>query len=111
MDTVAALKGGFTGGGAIYLGAHNDTLKGFAKPYYGSNGPQPWGSFNGGTGIDKILFGVGTYRVSGATISKVGYGEMNVSGFEQVGGANGGLFSLVNGMTISVNSAGVAVIA
>ena len=111
MDTVTALKGGFVGGGAIDLGADNDSLKGFAKSYYGSSGPQPWGNFYGGTGIDKILFGVGTYRVSGATISKVGYGEMNVSGFEQIGGANGGLFSLINGMSISINSAGIAVIA
>lgn len=110
-DTVTALKGGFTGGGTIDLGADNDTLKGFANPFYGSSGLQPRGNFNGGSGIDQILFDKGVYLVGENSISKKGYGEMIISDFEQIGGVNGGLFSLTSGMTISVNAAGVAVIA
>lgn len=93
-DIVYALKGGFTGDGKTYLGSGNDTLKGFGT-----------GSFYGGTGKDKILFSEGSYTISGSTIVR-GAAPMNVNQFEQIGGANGGLFILKNG-TLTVDSLGV----
>jgi hypothetical protein len=93
-DIVDALKGGFTGDGKTYLGSGNDTLKGFGT-----------GSFYGGTGKDKILFSEGSYTISGSTIVW-GAAPMNVNQFEQIGGANGGLFALKNG-TLTVDSLGI----
>ena len=102
-DIVDALKGGFNGvdsddfdklTGRTYLGAGNDTLKGFGT-----------GRFYGGTGKDKILFGQGKYKIRGSTIVS-GAVTMNVNEFEQIGGANGGLFTFKNG-TLKVNAAGV----
>ena len=98
-DKVDALKGGFqsaldSGFGEAYLGAGNDTLKGFGT-----------GSFYGGTGKDKLLFGEGIYEISGSTAMSGGV-TMNVYEFERIGGANGGLFHFQNG-TLNVNAAGV----
>ena len=97
-DIVDALDGGFGGDGITNLGPDNDNLKGFGS-----------GNFYGGTGIDKILFGPGTYTVTGPTIVSSSV-IMNVSEFEQIGGANGGLFKYANG-TLTVNSDGVATFA
>ena len=97
-DLVNALKGGFGGNGNTFLGGNNDTLKGFGT-----------GSFYGGTGIDKILFGQGTYTVSGTTIVSDGV-TMNVNEFETIGGANGGLFAFKDG-TLIVDSGGVGTFA
>jgi hypothetical protein len=97
-DTVDALQGGFQGEGRIILGAQNDTLKGFGT-----------GTFKGGTGIDKILFGQGTYTITGPSIISDGV-TMNVYEFEKIGGASGGLFNFMNG-TLTVNSDGVATFA
>ncbi len=97
-DLVNALKGGFGGNGSTFLGGNNDTLKGFGT-----------GSFYGGTGIDKILFGQGTYTVSGTTIVSDGV-TMNVNEFETIGGANGGLFAFKDG-TLIVDSGGVGTFA
>ena len=103
-DNVTGSEGGFGGIGNTYLGANDDVLKGF--------GP---GKFYGGTGIDKLLLGPGTYRIStaikpstGSSIHNVFEGvTMNVNQFEQIGGAKGGLFTFGNG-TLTVNAAGVA---
>ena len=81
-DTVNALVGGFGGSGTTNLGIDNDTLKGFGS-----------GNFNGGDGTDKILFGEGSYTISDGVIN----GIMNVTSFEAIGGANGGLFTFANG--------------
>ena len=97
-DTVDALQGGFQGNGRILLGNLNDTLKGFGT-----------GTFKGGTGIDKILFGQGSYTVTGSTIVSGGV-SMNVFQFEKIGGANGGLFNFRNG-TLNVDNDGVATFA
>ena len=97
-DLVNALKGGFSGNGNTFLGGNNDTLQGFGT-----------GSFYGGTGIDKILFGQGTYTVSGTTIVSDGV-TMNVNEFETIGGANGGLFTFKDG-TLTVDAAGVGTLA
>lgn len=97
-DLVNALKGGFGGNGSTFLGGNNDTLKGFGT-----------GSFYGGTGIDKILFGQGTYTVSGTTIVSDGV-TMNVNEFETIGGANEGLFAFKDG-TLIVDSGGVGTFA
>ena len=99
-DIVDALKGGFRGdtegppSGEIKLGIGNDTLKGFGT-----------GGFYGGAGKDKILFGKGIYKISKSTIVSSGM-TMRVNEFEQIGGANGGLFTFKNG-TLNVNAAGV----
>ena len=94
-DTIDTLKRGFGGNGSgrIDLGAGNDTLKGF--------GP---GTFLGNSGSDKILFDQGRYTISGSRITSGGL-TMNVSSFEQIGGANGGLFNFGNG-TFDVNQSG-----
>ena len=97
-DIIDALKGGFNGEGKIDLGSGNDTLKGFGE-----------GKFHGGTGNDKLLFGTGTYTVSGSTIVHAGV-TMNVNDFEQIGGVNGGLFGFGNG-TLTVDAAGVGIFA
>ena len=94
-DIIDALSGGFSGDGTTDLGSGRDTLKGFGT-----------GTFKGGTGIDKILFGQGTYTVTGSTIVSGGV-SMNVFQFEKIGGANGGLFNYANGI-LTVNSDGVA---
>lgn len=94
-DTVDALAGGFEGFGTISLGSGNDTLKGFGS-----------GNFNGGDGRDRILFGEGSYTISGGTITSDGV-TMNVSGFEGIGGDNGGLFRFADG-TLVVDENGVA---
>ena len=97
-DIVNALIGGFGGNGNTYLGGNNDTLKGFGT-----------GSFYGGTGIDQILFGQGTYTVSGTIIVSDGL-TMNVNEFETIGGSNGGLFAFKDG-TLTVDSGGVGTFA
>ena len=97
-DTVYALKGGFLGDGKIYLGADNDELKGFGA-----------GSFYGGAGIDKLFFGEGTYVISGSTVVSDGK-TMKVFEFEEIGGANGGLFAFKNG-TLTVDAAGAGTFA
>ena len=104
-DIVDALKGGFARGGKTYLGKGNDTLKGFGE-----------GEFHGGSGKDKMLFGEGTFIITGSTIIQDGrttdYGivTMNVNQFEQIGGAKGGLFDFRDG-TLTVNAAGVGTFA
>lgn len=96
-DTVDALQGGFGGNGTINLGAGKDTLKGFGT-----------GTFNGGDGTDRILFGEGVYEITGSTItSSTITGIMNVTGFENIGGASGGLFSFTDG-TLAVDNSGNA---
>ncbi len=97
-DTVDALQGGFRRNGTTNLGTGNDTLKGFGT-----------GTFNGGDGIDKILFGAGEYEISGGIITSGGI-DMNVTGFESIGGAGGGLFDFANG-TLTVDAGGVATFA
>jgi hypothetical protein len=92
-DTIDTLKRGFAGNGLIDLGAGNDTLKGFGT-----------GTFLGNSGSDKILFDQGRYTISGSRITSGGL-TMNVSSFEQIGGANGGLFNFGNG-TFDVNQSG-----
>ena len=91
-DTVNALVGGFGGSGTTNLGIGKDTLKGFGS-----------GNFIGGDGKDKILFGEGFYTISGGLIN----GIMNVTSFEAIGGASGGLFAFGNG-TLTVNALGIA---
>ena len=101
-DIVDALKGGFEDG-VIYLGSGNDTLKGFGDSV------NVWG----GVGTDKILFGEGTYIVSEYRIdsdTETMYRSMYFNEFEQIGGANGGLFTFGNG-TLTVDSAGIATFA
>ena len=98
-DIVDGLKDGFGGDGKTYLSDGDDTLKGFGE-----------GQFYGGTGTDKILFGVGTYTVSGSTIISSQFDTMSVSQFEKIGGANGGLFIFSNG-TLTVDSAGIGTFA
>ena len=120
-DIVNALTGGFDGDGKTYLGFGNDTLKGFGA-----------GSFYGGTDTDKILFGEGTYEIS-TSYDRITYDEisdsyayeigdsyvvsngvrgveMYIFEFEQIGGANGGLFTFIDG-TLTVDSAGIATFA
>jgi hypothetical protein len=99
-DTVDALTLGFGDiGGTIDLGTGNDTLKGFGS-----------GTFIGGDGTDKILFGNGIYTIDSVlgAITESGQpgGSMNVSSFEKIGGVNGGLFTFANG-TLTVTN-GVA---
>jgi len=124
-DVVDFLTGGFRGIGdpdfdgpigKIHLGSGNDTLKGFGT-----------GSFHGGKGVDKIIFGEGTYEIIGTSINSdkrlsevyLGGGKyeysyvfksMNVNGFEQIGGANGGLFDFKDGI-FTVDSNGVGTFA
>ena len=93
-DTVEAFAGGFSGFGTTNLGDDDDTLKGFGT-----------GSFNGGFGTDKLLFGDGVYVINAGVVSFDGV-AMTVSSFERVGGVNGGLFAFRNG-TLTVAS-GVA---
>jgi hypothetical protein len=97
-DIIDALKGGFKSLGTTDLGLGRDTLKGFGT-----------GTFNGGAGIDKILFGQGTYTVTGSTIVSDDV-TMNVNEFEKIGGAKGGLFNYANG-TLTVTRDGVATFA
>jgi len=92
-DTIDTLRRGFGGNGRIDLGAGNDTLKGFGA-----------GTFLGNSGSDKILLDQGRYTISGSRITSGGL-TMNVSSFEQIGGANGGLFNFGNG-TFDVNQSG-----
>ena len=102
-DIIDALKGGFEINQAIYLGSGNDTLKGFGDSV------NVWG----GAGTDKILFGEGTYIVSEYRIdsdTETMYRSMYFNEFEQIGGANGGLFAIVNG-TLTVDSAGIGTFA
>lgn len=94
-DIVDALDGGFRGSGTIRLGTGNDILKGFGS-----------GTFRGDNGLDRILLGEGNYTISGGTITSDGV-TMNVSGFEGIGGANGGLFGFADG-TLVVDENGVA---
>ena len=101
MDTVSAIKGGFSGSGTIELGADNDTLIGFGT-----------GTFRGQLGLgDQILLGEGSYVIAAAgflsfTISSGG-DQMNVDTFEWIGGVNGGNFALAAG-TLNVDVSGVA---
>ena len=101
MDTVSAIKGGFSGTGTIELGADNDTLIGFGT-----------GTFRGQLGLgDQILLGEGSYVIAAAgflsfTISSGG-DQMNVDTFEWIGGVNGGNFALAAG-TLNVDVSGVA---
>lgn len=94
-DTVDALRGGFIGDGTVDLGAGRDTLKGFGA-----------GKFHGGRGSDKILLGEGTYAITGSRIG----GAMEVYEFELIGGINGGLFKLRDGL-LKVDSDGLATFA
>ena len=97
-DVVDALEGRFGGNGDTYLGGGSDTIKGFGT-----------GNFYGGNGIDKMLFSRGTYIVSDSVIVSDSM-KMNVNEFENIGGANGGLFALKDG-TFTVDSAGVGTFA
>lgn len=128
-DVVDFLKGGFRGPGdadfdgplgKIFLGAGNDTLKGFGS-----------GMFSGGTGKDKLIFGEGIYNIIDNSIKseyaehcdsiylgngvykdecQVTFTEMIVNKFEKIGGANGGLFAFKDG-TLTVDIAGVGTFA
>ena len=97
-DLVNALEGGFGGIGNTYLGDNNDTLMGFGT-----------GSFYGGSGSDKVLFGEGTYTIRGLIITSDGV-TMSVNEFENIGGAYGGLFAFKDG-TLTVDSKGVGTFA
>ena len=97
-DVVDALEGRFGGNGDTYLGGGSDTIKGFGT-----------GNFYGGNGIDKMLFSRGTYIVSDSVIVSDSM-KMNVNEFENIGGANGGLFALKDG-TLTVDSSGVGTFA
>lgn len=84
-DTVDALTGGFQtdapATATILLGRGNDVLKGF-----GANQ-----TFNGGAGIDGLVFLDGTYKVtavgSGFDIVNNSSPAMHVTGFELISGA------------------------
>jgi hypothetical protein len=106
-DIIDALKGGFSGIGQTYLGSGNDTLKGFVVQ--GSQTGFKLGTFDGGSGTDRILLGQGTYTITASSITSGGL-TMTVNEFEKVGGANGGLFNLANG-TLTVAANGVASLA
>ncbi len=106
-DSIDALQGGFSGIGQTYLGSGNDTVKGFVVP--GSQAGFTLGTFDGGSGTDRILLGQGTYTITASSITSGGL-TMTVNAFEKVGGANGGLFNLANG-TLSVAANGVATFA
>jgi len=96
-DVVDALTGGFAGGGQILLEDGRDTLKGFGEV-----------TADGGLDDDKILFGEGIYEVSGTTITKDGStGTMTATNFEQIGGAEGGLFVFGDGV-LTVDQSGFA---
>ena len=100
-DTVDALEGGFSGYNSndkVYLGAGNDSLKGFGD-----------GNFYGETGKDKIFFDAGKYRISGTSV-KYGDENMKVYEFEKIGGISGGLFNFKDG-TLTVDSKGVGTFA
>lgn len=97
-DLVNALAGGFRNNGKINLGRGSDKLMGFGS-----------GQFYGGTGEDIILFGEGTYIINDSIIAAQ-YTSMNVNGFEQIGGASGGLFAFKDG-TLTVDAAGVGTFA
>ena len=98
-DTIYGLNGGFAGPlGKTYLGAGNDRLLGFGE-----------GKFYGGSGLDKILFGQGTYTILGSNITSVGH-SMTVNEFEKIGGSKGGIFNYANG-TLIVNANGVGTFA
>jgi hypothetical protein len=56
-DSIDALIGGFDGDGFYGLGIGNDTLSGY-------NTGATAGFFDGGAGVDKLVFGPGTYTVS-----------------------------------------------
>ncbi len=84
-DAIEAFDGGFSGFGTTNLGDDDDTLKGFGA-----------GSFNGGLGTDKLLFGDGVYVINAGVVSFDGV-AMTVSSFERVGGVGGGLFAVRNG--------------
>lgn len=87
QDTVNGLQGGFGGNGTTNLGGDNDTLIGFGA-----------GNFYGGSQSDKILFGYdGEYTINGSTIAYDGI-TMNIFEFESIGGVNGGIFALQNGV-------------
>lgn len=103
-DIIDALQGGFSGIGQTHLGSGNDTLKGFVVP--GSQAGFEIGTFDGGSGTDRILLGQGTYTITASSIASGGV-TMTVNAFEKVGGANGGLFDLANG-TLTVTANGVA---
>jgi len=93
------LNGGFIGPiGKTYLRDGNDRFLGFGT-----------GEFYGGSGVDKILFGQGTYTISGSSIVSGGV-SMTVYEFEKIGGSNGGVFNFADG-TLTVNANGVATFA
>ena len=56
-----------------------------------------------------MLFCRGTYTISDSVIVSDGM-KMNVNEFENIGGANGGLFALKEG-TLTVDSSGVGTFA
>jgi len=76
--------------GVWNLGKGDDLVKGFGT-----------GSFWGGEGLDTIKLGEGSYKISGGKISlKNKFNqivEMVISGFEQIGGVNGGLVNISDG--------------
>jgi hypothetical protein len=107
VDTLSkgASKGRDSGlSGEIYLGDGNDTIKGFGGDIYG------------GTGTDTILLGPNPnrhafnsmpYTIIGNTISGAYLPTMKIYEFEKIGGINGGLFNLRDGI-LSVDNDGVA---
>jgi len=101
-DIVDTIASGFWRNGTIDLGTDNDTLKGFGS-----------GTFIGGDGTDKILFGDGIYTIDsvlGAITESGRLGvSMNVSSFEQIGGVSGGLFTFANGTLTVTNGIGTFV--
>ena len=93
-DTITGAEGGFAilNIGTIDTGI--DTLKGFGQ-----------GTFIGGVGTDKIIFGDGIYVIKNELIG----GTMLVSSFEKIGGVNGGLFTFANGTLTVTNGIGTFV--
>jgi hypothetical protein len=95
-DIIDARKGGFGGDGLTRLGDGKDIVKGFGS-----------GSFNGGSGCDRLKLTTGTYTVgisgSNVNFSKSGV-VMNTTQFEQLiaGSATYSFGSLTNGQVITV---------
>jgi len=74
-DLIDGGNSGFGGQGVVDMGDGDDTVKGFGT-----------GSFNGGLGIDNLIFNTGLYTVEalGGESYLIG-GIMTVSGFENFG--------------------------
>ena len=104
-DIVDAIKGGFRfeeknpenpkGSGIVDLGNDDDRILGFGT-----------GEFIGGDGSDIILLPEGLYEIGANSITR-SWDVMKVTGFEKVGGINGGVFDFTPGR-IEIGSDGIA---